>query len=99
VRVRCTNTSVKPWRLRPGANAGVHASFVVQDAQDQCVAQGRAGLFHAVVPPGEAIDLTLAVGPLPGPGKYTMRVDMVDEQHGYFFQTGSDPLFVKLEAP
>jgi hypothetical protein len=99
VRVRCTNTSVKPWRFRPGTNAGIHASFVLTDPQDQCAGIGRAGLFHATVPPGASIDLTLSLPPLRRPGRYRLRVDMVDEQHAYFLQEGSEPLVCELEVP
>jgi hypothetical protein len=99
VRVRCTNTSVKPWRFRPGTNAGIHASFVLTDPQDQCAGIGRAGLFHATVPPGASIDLTLSLPALRLRGRYRLRVDMVDEQHAYFLQEGSEPLVCELEVP
>jgi hypothetical protein len=32
------------------------------------------------------------------PGCYDLRVDMVDEQHAYFMQAGSEPLMWKLEV-
>jgi hypothetical protein len=99
VRVRCVNTSVKPWRLRPGANAGVHCLYLVTDSEDRWVYEGRAGLFDAEVPPGGSIDLTLALPPLRAPGRYRLRVDMTDEQHAKFFQEGSEPLFRELEVP
>jgi hypothetical protein len=97
-RVRCRNTSIKPWVLRPDSNAGIHAAFVVLDFQNRIVADGRGGLMEATVPPGGHVDLTLAV---PAPalyGSYALRVDMVDEQHAYFVQTGSEPLVWKLEV-
>jgi hypothetical protein len=97
-RVRCRNTSVKPWYLRPDTNAGIHAAFVVLDSQNRIVADGRGGLMQAVVLPGCNIDLTLAV-PAPAlPGRYDLRVDMVDEQHAYFMQAGVEPLFWELEV-
>jgi hypothetical protein len=96
-RVRCTNASVKPWRLRPGSNAGVHAVFFLDDDTGKFIVQGRSGLFNAVVAPGDRIDLTLAV-PALEPGNYTLRVDMTDEQHGEFLQVGSEPLIVALEV-
>jgi hypothetical protein len=99
VRVRCTNTSVKPWRFRPGTNAGIHASFVLTDPEDRCAGIGRAGLFHATVAPGAGIDLTLPLPALYRPGRYQLRVDMVDEQHAYFLQEGSEPLVWELEVP
>jgi hypothetical protein len=98
VTLRCRNTSVKPWRLRPGNNAGIHASYTLFNDRDENVAAGRAGLFGAEVPPGSFIDLTLALPPLKA-GKYLLRVDMVDEQHASFFQTGSEPLQWALEVP
>ena len=60
-RVRCANTSIKPWVLQPGNNAGVHLGwFVINDDQNYEAGEGRSGLFDAVVPPGEGVDLTVA---------------------------------------
>jgi hypothetical protein len=98
VRVRCTNTAVKPWVLRPESNAGVHARFLLFDTDDVQVANGRAGLFHAVVPPDSSIDLTLALPPIREPGRYLLRVDMVDRQGSSFFQYGHEPLFQEVEV-
>jgi hypothetical protein len=97
VRVRCANTSVKPWRMQPGSNAGVHAAWLLVDDQDQCLTAGRSGLFDAVVQPGEWIDLTLSLPSL-APGRYELRVDMIDEQHAWFYQEGSEPLTLTLEV-
>jgi hypothetical protein len=97
-RVRCRNTSVKPWRFCPGSNAGVHVAFTLHDADGQIIGDGRGGLFDAVVAPGEHVDVTLAVLAPMYPGNYEVRVDMVDEQHAYFLQVGSAPLCWKLEV-
>jgi hypothetical protein len=91
-RVRCRNTSVKVWHLRPGAGSGIHASFVAGDVSGGTLSVGRGGLFDAAVAPGESIDLTLPVPAIRVPGHYTLLVDMVDEQQCNFFQTGSEPL-------
>jgi hypothetical protein len=99
LRIRCHNTSVKPWRFRPCTNAGIHAWFILFDANDQEVAEGRAGLFHATVPPGSHIDLTLALPSLYQAGRYQLRVDMRDEQHAFFLQVGSEPLNWEVEVP
>jgi hypothetical protein len=99
LRIRCLNTSIAPWHLHPGDNVGVHLIFVLSNDRGQCVASGKAGLFHAVVPPGESIDLTAV---LPGglaPGRYELRLDMEEEQHAFFMQTGSQPLFCPVEVP
>jgi hypothetical protein len=99
VRVRCTNTSVKPWQLRPGNNAGVHAGWSLSDNAERTVAVGRSGLFNATVAPGGHIELTLALPALSSAGRYRLCVDMEDERHARFVQEGSQPLFVELEVP
>lgn len=98
LRVRCTNTSVKPWHFQPGTNAGIHATYLLHDSADRFTCTGRAGMFYATVPPGGHIDLTLAL-PALSPGRYALRVDLADEQHGSFLQLGSEPLFWELEVP
>lgn len=99
LRVRCHNTSIEPWRLHPGENAGTHLFFVLTNEKDQRVAEGKAGLFHAIVPPGEFIDLTVVLPGLMQPGRYELRLDMEQEQHAYFLQTGSQPLICSVEVP
>lgn len=99
VRLRCHNTSVKPWRLRPASSAGIHANYRLFDADGQLVHEGYAGRFHATVPPGGHIDLTLSLPALRLPGRYQLRMDMVDEQHGYFLQLGSEPLVREVVVP
>jgi len=98
LHVRVRNTGLRPWRLRPENNAGVHAGLIVFDACDRWVVNGRSGLFDAVVEPGQSIDLTVVVPPLRQPGHYRLLVDMVDEQQCWFFQTGSQPLERELEV-
>jgi protein tyrosine phosphatase (PTP) superfamily phosphohydrolase (DUF442 family) len=98
LHVRVRNTGVKPWKFRPETNAGVHGRYVVWNENDQQVASARAGLFPAAVRPGQSIDLTLALPALGQPGRYRLWVDMVDEQHCWFFQVGSEPLEMELEV-
>jgi hypothetical protein len=99
IRVRCTNAAVHPWVMRPETVAGVHCRFLLSDADDVAVADGLAGLFHAVVPPGGSIDLTLALTPVRAAGRYVLRIDMVDGQGSSFYQFGAEPLFVEVEVP
>ena len=97
-RVRCTNTSIKPWVMQPGANAGVHLGWVLFTEDDHYVREGRSGMFDAVVQPGEAVELTAALPPLPA-GRYSVQLDMIDEQHAWFYQEGAtEPLTVPLEV-
>jgi hypothetical protein len=100
LRLRCTNTSVKPWHFQPLSTAGIHALYLVHDEAGDCIGgMRRAGLLRATVPPGGHIDLTLALPPLPAPGRYELRVDMTDEQCGSFLQAGSEPLVWEVEVP
>ncbi len=99
LRVRCHNTSIKPWHLRPGNNAGIHLNCVLSNDRYTRVAEGKAGLFEATVPPGHFIDLTVALPALAAPGSYELRLDMIDEQHAFFLQTGSEPLIRAVEVP
>jgi hypothetical protein len=98
IRVRCTNRSVKPWRFRPGTNAGIHVLWQVHTLNDELVEEGRSGLFHAEVPAQSAIELTLALPSIEKAGCYRLRMDMVDEQHAHFHQLGPEPLEVELDV-
>lgn len=99
LHVRCHNTSIKPWRLHPAENSGTHLIFVLTNERDQRVAEGKAGLFYADVPPGEFIDLTIVLPVLTQKGRYELRLDMEEEQHAFFLQTGSQPLICTVEVP
>jgi hypothetical protein len=96
--VRCYNTSVKPWHMRAESNVGIHASFTLLDDQGRIVCDGRGGLMDRTVRPGEWVDLTLAIPVHKLWGRYELRVDLVDEQHAYFMQTGCEPLIWELEV-
>lgn len=99
LRVRCHNTSIKPWHLHPRNNAGIHLVFMLSNDRGQRVGEGKAGLFHAVVPPGDSIDLTVVLPGLMKSGNYELRLDMTEEQHAYFLQTGAQPLICTVEVP
>ena len=100
VQLRCINTSVKPWHFQPFSTAGIHVLYEVHSEHGDAVGDLRkAGLLRATVPPGGHIDLTLALPPLPAPGRYELRVDMTDEQSGSFLQAGSEPLVWEVQAP
>jgi hypothetical protein len=97
-RVRCHNTSIKTWRLRPGSNTGIHLVGYLTDGKGQGVAIDRCGLFEAEVAPCESIDLTLVLVAPKQPGCYRGTLDMVDETHCCFAQVGSALLEWELEV-
>jgi protein tyrosine phosphatase (PTP) superfamily phosphohydrolase (DUF442 family) len=95
VRVRAHNTSPETWHFKAGSVAGVHVSYALEDEQGRAQGVGKSGLFDAEVPPGGSIDVTLAL-PRLRPGHYRLLVDLLDEQHGCFYQAGSEPLEEEL---
>jgi protein tyrosine phosphatase (PTP) superfamily phosphohydrolase (DUF442 family) len=98
IKVRCHNTSIKLWRLQKESNAGIHLWVVLLNTRGEYVGHGKAGLFDAVVGPGESIDLYVALPAVAQPGSYRLRADMTDEQHCFFSQTGQEPLEWELEV-
>jgi hypothetical protein len=99
LKIRCTNTSIETWRMTPDGNTGVHLGWLLATADDQLLSEGRAGLQEARVAPGDAVDLTVALPTMLSPGRYRLRLDMVDEMHAWFYQEGaSAPLIVDLEV-
>jgi hypothetical protein len=92
LQVRSYNSSASPWKLRAANNAGIHCCAIVNDANGQCASVSKSGLYDAEVPAGGHVNLTLAMPPIWQKGKYRLIVDMIDEQQGFFFQAGSEPL-------
>lgn len=88
-RVRLRNPTNGTWRFRPHRLAGVHLGIEVLDASNTLVHLGRAGLLRRDVGPGESIELTAVVPPLGKPGRYRLRLDMIDERHAWFAQVGA----------
>jgi len=97
VTVRAFNKSNRPWRFRPGTWQGVHARYQITAADGTIMFQERAGLFDAIVHPGEAIDLTVGI-PRLSPGKFRLFFDLVDVDQNAFSQYGVDPIFWDFEV-
>jgi hypothetical protein len=98
LRMRFHNTSLKSWSFRQESNLGIHACFVLKDERNRGIASGRAGLFNRDVAPGQSIDLTVVLPAIRSPGRYRYLVDMVDEQHSWFYQVGTEPMEGELEV-
>jgi protein tyrosine phosphatase (PTP) superfamily phosphohydrolase (DUF442 family) len=89
-RVRVRNSGTGSWRMRAAPNVGMHLAYQVWDG-GTLLDEGRGGLFDRDVPPGEAMEVTLAVRPLRRTGRFRLLVDMVEERHCWFYQAGSEP--------
>lgn len=96
IRIRAVNTSPEPWHLHPGTETGVHVRFQVFGPDSLSVQTGRAGQFEATVPPGGAVELTLALAPPGRPGPYCVRAELMDGNRFAFSQFGCDPLELAL---
>lgn len=84
------NTSPTPWHFRPLKLAGHHVTFKVVDPMHRIIHEGRAGMMDKMVMPGERIQVVLRVPPIPTTGHYRLMVDMIEEGHCWFHQTGSE---------
>jgi len=96
VRVRCRNSSIRTWHLSPVPNKGIYVAWSLLDGERRTIHTGTAGLFHAEVPPGQSVDVTVAVPAVAMPGKYLLRVDLNEAQHCLFRETGSEPLDIEV---
>ncbi len=96
-RIVARNTSNSPWQFRPHKTAGIHFALKVINQERQIVLEERAGLFDAVVPVGETIQVTMVIPPIWIKGPYRICIDMIDEGHCWFHQTGSQPWEEELE--
>ena len=89
-RIVVRNTTSAPWRLQPLKTAGVHVTFKVMDEREAMIYEGRAGMLDQVVAPGEKAQVVMVVPPIWIKGKYRLYVDMIEEGHCWFHQTGSE---------
>jgi hypothetical protein len=84
------NSSDAAWQFRPLKTAGYHVTFKVLDAAYNVVHEGRAGMMDRLVQPGEKINVVMIVPPIRIKGQYRLQVDMIEEGHCWFHQTGSE---------
>lgn len=89
-RVRVRNTSLADWEFRSLKAAGNHVTCKVVDENEQTICEDRAGLLDRTVKPGETIEVTLVVPPIWKTGLYRLYVDMIEEGHCWFHQSGSE---------
>ena len=90
LRLIARNTSVRTWHLRTGTMQGIYARYSVVAESGATVFAERAGLFDAVVLPGESVALTLAIPALP-PGQYVLQAELCEGEANSFTQFGVEP--------
>ena len=67
------------------------STFKVMNEPGNVIYEGRAGMLDTVIAPGEKIEVILTVPPITITGNYRLMVDMIEEGHCWFHQTGSEP--------
>lgn len=88
-RLRVRNTSSHTWHFRPHDLAGIHVGAELLGPDNTLLRMLRAGQFERDVAPNETIEVTLVIPPLESPGRYLLRLDMLDEGHCLFLQAGA----------
>jgi protein tyrosine/serine phosphatase len=89
-RVVVRNTSSAAWRFQPTKTAGHHVTFKILNEAQLMTYEGRAGMFERTVAPGESVEVMLIVPPLRRVGTHRLMIDMIEEGHCWFHQTGSE---------
>lgn len=89
-RVFVKNTGPTDWQFRPTKTAGHHVTFKIVSDKHIIIHEGRAGMLDKRVKPGESIEVLMIVPPLRETGNYSLMVDMIEEGHCWFHQTGSE---------
>lgn len=99
VRVRATNTSPDAWRLSPSRLDGIKLGFRIRRAGErQWRDFDRTGYVARSVPPDTAVEFAHTVVAPREPGRYEIKVDLVDEYVTWFEDQGSEPVVLDLEV-
>jgi protein tyrosine phosphatase (PTP) superfamily phosphohydrolase (DUF442 family) len=95
LKMRVINRSIRPWQFTPGRNTGIHGYWYLENEAGERAVAGQVGFFERTVPPGEAVELNIALPPL-APGRYLLLLELMDEQHASFLQLGDDAFLLEL---
>jgi protein tyrosine phosphatase (PTP) superfamily phosphohydrolase (DUF442 family) len=99
VRVRIENVSPGPWLLTGDKERGVKLGIRLRKPGEvDWLDYDRHGHQDGAIDPGRALDLTPAIFAPASPGRYEIKLDMVDEHVTWFEDQGSEPLVLSLEV-
>lgn len=90
-RMRFRNIGGNPWAFEAIGRKGIHLAYQIHHPASGGTAEGRGAFLLANVEPGQEIELTLVVPPVALPGRYRLRVDLLEEGHAWFHQLGGQP--------
>ena len=93
VQVRATNRSPEPWQLSTSRLRGVKVGFRIRRVGDADWQEfDRAGNMPGVVAPGAVLAVAHRMLAPDRPGRYQVKVDLVDEGKSWFEDQGSTPV-------
>lgn len=98
LRFQVTNTSRQPIPFRSTRDAGVHLGAHLEAAGGSVRHELRGDRIDLDLTPGASVELTLDLPALAEPGRWSLRVDLVDEGVKWFGALGSEPLSLPIEV-
>ncbi|MFQ5790954.1 MAG: tyrosine-protein phosphatase [Acidobacteriota bacterium] len=97
VAFRITNTSPGVWKLKEARDEGIKLGFrLQQEGERRWVDYDRMGYFGLDLAPGQAVEIGGAFWAPEREGRFTVKVDLVDEHVTWFEEQGSSPLVLTL---
>jgi protein tyrosine phosphatase (PTP) superfamily phosphohydrolase (DUF442 family) len=99
VSFRVTNYSREPWRFAEAPDRGIKLGFVLRrDDEEGWLDYDRTGHFDGELPAGASMVLTAGLMAPRWPGRFWIKVDMVEEHVAWFEYEGSYALILPLEV-
>ncbi len=98
-QVRVTNQSPVAWDLSASPERGIRLGFLLRRDGDLGFRDyDRTGFFAFQLAPRRALEFRVRLDAPSQPGKYWLKMDMVDENVTWFELQGSPPLVLPLEV-
>jgi protein tyrosine phosphatase (PTP) superfamily phosphohydrolase (DUF442 family) len=99
LRVRATNTSPAAWRLSPSRLEGIKLGVRIRRVGEARWRDfDRTGYTARRVQPGAVVEFVHSVVAPEVPGRYEIKLDLVDEYVTWFEDQGSEPIVLPLEV-
>lgn len=98
-RIRVTNASAESWRLSRSKAEGVKLGVRLRRVGEETWREyDRAGYLTGLVEPGGTLEIEPPLFAPAVPGRYELKLDLVDENVTWFEDQGSTPVIVPLEV-
>jgi protein tyrosine phosphatase (PTP) superfamily phosphohydrolase (DUF442 family) len=99
VRVRIENVSPGPWLLTRERDRGIKLGVRLRKPGEAAwLDYDRHGEGEGSLDPGGELELSPAIFAPSSPGRYEIKLDMVDEHVTWFEEQGSEPLVLPLRV-